>query len=418
MISAIILLVLGIVMNIVSSVLWSQKYGNQYIDINLIPLRKKYRLHSVLGLLIFTVAILHLSELLSPETDSSVFWIVIPALIMANNRVMFEPYHTSDVVEGLDEFCLYLRPFDVKSNINFFARGKIVIPESIEKLIGETLNKRVAKFYCIGDPNAALPTTLSASCIYASDNEWKSVVANLTAKSKINILRIMNTDGCMWEMKHCITSCLDKTVFLADSDEGLMVLKDFLSDLDVDMPNIVIGNSSCLALFYVHSKSRWQLVDVRSQKDINYLISCFIDTHPELKEELAKKQDIGAMLTKPFKVKKINAIGVHLMIFFLQPLWYIIYNKWPKPWLYAVGIYVFIMCVLLFALLENIHIYIILLLLSFVLWMWLAPRITTTFNSWGSIQLTEKGNKVLLKWVCVYALLVILMSFLIEMFSL
>lgn len=404
-------LVLSLILWIVPNLLWARRFGGQYIKVSQLHLRRKYRFLSSLGLMIFFIAGLHMTELLNLGTDD-ITWLIIPALIMSNNHVLFEPYFTSDIVDDLKDFCIYLRPFDQKTNRNFFARGGLLIPEPIERLIGESLNKRVAKFYCIGAPDAAIPTALSASHIYASDDEWKNVVEKLTSKSKIVILRIMKTDGCLWEMKHCINSCLDRTIFLSDSDEGLILLKDFLlnANYEIEIPDMMCGNSKCLAVFYSFSQNRWQVVDIRSRRDVNVMIDCFVESHLKLHAELSHKFDIREVFMQPFKVRGRNGsrLWIHYLMFLMQPIWYMSYNKWPRFWWYAMVCYVLVM-IILFMLMDYIF-FMLVLGVSYAFFVWLAPRITVVFNSWGSERLTKEGNNVLFKWMCIYVLLVFIMT--------
>lgn len=404
------LLVLGLFLSVAPIVLWSKRFGNQYIEVDLLPLRRRYRSLSTFGLMTFFVAGLHMIELMDLDMSSTTLWIVIPACIMSSNQILFEPYFTSTIVDDLKDFCLYLRPFDPKTNSKFFARGGLLLPESIEKLLGESLNKRIAKFYCIGDPNAAIPTTLNASHIYASDDDWKSVVEKLTSKSKLTILRIMKTDGCLWEMKHCISSCLDRTIFLTDSDDGMLLLNKFLIDanLEIEIPNIAVGTSPCLALFY--SDSRWQVVDIRTKKDVDFLIDCFVESHSYLLTELAHKMDISGVFMQPFKTKGIRGVWRHYLIFLMQPIWYIIYNRWPRFWKYIMLGYMAVILIMLYMLLDYLYLFMSLFILSYLIFMWLAPRITIAFNPWGSESLTEIGNKVLFKWMCIYILLILIMT--------
>lgn len=54
---------------------------------------------------------------------------------------------------------------------------------------------------------------------------------------------------------------------------------------------------------------------------------------------------------------------------------------------------------------ENETIFILLYLLLSLPWLWLAPQISMSFNSWGSKYIADKGNVILSKWALVYTIL-------------
>ena len=154
-------------------------------------------------------------------------------------------------MDGLDDICLYLRSFSLNANDSgYFIKGKTGVPESLERILGNIISEKVAKLYCIGDPNTTLPTTESASCIYVSDAEWKTSVGKLSEKSKLIFLRIMKTEGCIWEMRHCIATYLSKTIFLIDTTEHFNLLKEYIKEVNVEIPNTFLNSKSCQALFF------------------------------------------------------------------------------------------------------------------------------------------------------------------------
>lgn len=128
---------------IVPTIVLNMKIGNKYIEPRIMPLRKKYRFISSFGMMLFMVSCLSLADFLGLDDINYVFF--LPTMLISNNRTLFETYHTSEIVDQLDNFCLYLRPF------NFYAlirgrttRGNMLIPESIEKLFSieyKTSNK-------------------------------------------------------------------------------------------------------------------------------------------------------------------------------------------------------------------------------------------------------------------------------------
>lgn len=403
MFRTIIFIIIGLTLMAVPSILWYKKYGNKAIEIHLLPIRKKYRTWGSLGLMVVLVSIIRLSELLDPEFSPIALYLVIPLMAMSNNRIFFEPYYTSDVVDGLDDICLYLRSFSLNANDpGYFIKGKTGIPESLERILGNIINEKVAKLYCIGDPNAALPTTESASCIYASDVEWKTSVSKLTEKSKLIFLRIMKTEGCIWEMRHCLATYLSKTIFLIDSTEHFNLLQEYIKEINIEIPNAFINSKSCQAFFYDNQTDQWHMTELKSMKDIHSMIGDYSNLHCEFKDEISQKHDIRNILKKPFNNVKTPDRWIHWPVIILQPLWYVWYNRWPKIWKTLFIIYI----LLVICLLDTLPI--LLTAASIIFWLWLAPRITMAHNAWGSTSIARESNKALCKWMLVYAALAIL----------
>ncbi len=400
----IITIVTSSIMYFVPPFLWNKKYGAKYIDIHLLPLRRKYRICSAFGLMLLLVSTMYLAY-----DDAGYFtWLIIPCIFMSNNRLFFEPYHTSDIVDKIDKICLYLRPFNVLTyNDKDWAKGKMGISESIEKLLCDELNKRIAKTYCIGDPNAAIPTTLSASGIYASDNEWKSTVTNLAEKSSVIVLKVMDTEGCLWELQHCINYHIDKTIFIVTEKKHLVLLNEYIIGKCIDIPDIEI-TQHCIFLYLDNNNNSWNAFAIKKNRDIKTMITNFIDNHDVLKKEICHRNDLKTILKEPFLQKNNFSKLSHWFTYFMQTFWYVVYNRWPKPWLIIYILYELLIITLsttLYISYESETI-LILLYLSFSFpWLWLAPQISMTFNSWGSKYIADKGNVILSKWAVVYTIL-------------
>ena len=399
--------IIAIVLGFVPNIIWDKKYGNTFISPDLLPLRRKYKSLATFGLMLFLVSFLYLFMELSGEEISAI-WLIAPLMFMTTNRVLYEPYYTADIVDKVINISLYLRPFDLTlSNKNYWAKGKFGIDEYLEKLIGDELNKRVAKFYCIGDPDAAIPTTIGASCIYASDDNWKISVETLLERSKVVVLRVMNTEGCLWEMRQCTLKYMGKTIFLIDSDDNLKVFKDALAGYDFELPEISINENYCTALFLDDKQINWNVVCLSDKRSIKAMVSMFIDSHLKLNQELQDEKQIKNILTKPFKSMSISSVWSHRISVILQPLWYMVYNRWPLFWKA-----IFVLLLLIFiAIAYTYNINPFLAYFTYVvLWAWFGPRISVSFNSWGSDYLLDKGNVSLCKWVCVYCMLVVLLA--------
>ena len=422
MIVIIVAIVFGIVLGCVPSIIWNKRYGKKYIDGHLLPLRAKYRVCSAFGLIMFMAAFLSLVEMLEVMEDYFIVWSIAPAIFMSSNRLFFEPYHTTNIVDKIDELCLYLRPFDLSAkNKGYFAIGSIGIPESLEKLLCDELNKKVAKTYCIGDPNTAIPTTLSASGIYASDEEWKNSVMELSRRSELIVLRIMETEGCMWELHHCVKNYIEKTIFLLSEGSHLELLNQYISERKIDAPNVSILNKGCVAAYYNAILNIWEICLLKNVWDIKSLVKKYIKSHNETADRLKCKTKPSNIITAPFKKMNISSKWIHRLTFFFQPFWYIAYNKWPKWWIIIYVIYELVSLLTLSIAVYTTMDYdsdpelangclFVMYALSSLPWVWLAPRITESFNTWGSRYITAIGNITLGKWVVVWMILVWILS--------
>lgn len=399
-------------MSCIPSLVWHKKYGMKYIDISLLPLRKKYRICSAFGLILFLTAILSFAEYIGIIEDTWIF-IVAPTMFMKYSRVFFEPYYTSDIVSELDELCLYLRPFDLTAkNKSYWAYDYIGIPESLEKLLCGELNNKIAKTFCIGDPNTAVPTTISSSTIYASDAEWTSVVEELCSKSKVIVLRVMDTEGCIWELKHCVNKHINQTIFLLSDNKQLELLREYLDEKNLELPNIEIKKDKCIALYVDYEQNRWCQIVLNRKKDIQNLINNYINSHNNIKKEIQKRNMLKSLIKEPFKIKT-NFEWSHCFSFLFQPFWYVIFNRWSKLWIGICVLYNLAFLILCFFI-DNLIVALCAFIVAFIVWLWLAPRISIAKNFWGTEKLTKEGNIVLCKWVFVYMFFTILISLFIE----
>ena len=402
MTALIIAAVFGLSLSIAANIVWNNKYGKKFIDITVLPLRKKYRNISAFGMILLMVALLDIGEICGLADEY--MWLLLPAMLISNYQILFEPYYTTDIIDRLDDFCLYLRPFISDNQRDWGWKS-----ETLEQSLCGMFNKRIAKCFCIGDPNSAMPTTLSTSGIYATDSEWQEAVEKMSEKSKIILLRVMETEGCIWEMKNCINRHLDKTVFLINESKDFELLKGVITDKNIAIPNVTISNKGFIALYY--NGSNWIVTLLKKNYDIKQFINNYLESHKELREEIIQKNRLGNMIKAPFQPMEIEHKWMHYAAFFTQPLWYIIYNRWPRFWT-TVSIIYAIIAIAVSLSLEITYGTEGLFLLSWLffglVYMWFAPRITTTFNKNGSKHITQKVNATLLKWICVYYVLLFL----------
>ena len=396
--------VFGMALAICSNLLWSKRYGKQFITGEMIPRRKVYKNVSLFGFILFMLGLLYLVDSLDIIEGMGYLWLIAPCLMVVNNRSMFDPYYTTEIADHVEDFCLYLRPFIMDSKHRSMVHGFMWIPEPIEKKLCSKLEKEIAPVFCIGDPNSAVPTTLCASGIYATDAEWKSAVEKLASRSKLIVLCIMNTEGCIWELQHCINAYLNKTLFVVSDSQNLMILNKFLSKSNVAEPNLVFDEHGIAALYLSEDTTQWHISILRSSFDINNVVKYLTSNIDSVRNHiLEKKKD--SILVKPFKEQKVNSMWAHIVAFLLEPLWYIAYNRWPRIWTGLFVFYFIISLVVSLLLAEDLYLCLGYLCLLLAPWIWLSPRVSSSCNQWGSKEVTRRANIFLMKWVIAFVLI-------------
>lgn len=396
--------IIGLVLSIISNLVWKRRYGNQFITAELMPKRRVYKNISVFGLILFMSGFLYFCESLGYIENITYFWLLGPCLLVVNSRTMFEPYYTTEIVNHIYDLCLYLRPFQMDTKNQVKAHSFLWLPESIEKILCGRLGKKVAPVYCIGDPNSAVPTTLRSSGIYATDAEWKSAVESLADKSSLIVLSIMETEGCIWELRQCIDKYLDKTMFVVCTENHLMLLNKFLSESSVKIPNFIFENQDAIALYLTDDKTKWHVSTLRSSFDINKVVANLISHIESVRKTVYEKKNSGNMLFKPFKEKKVDSAWAHVVSFMFEPLWYIAYNRWPNLWMLLLVIYSALALAFSLVITEDVYLYLACFFLLLTPWLWLGPRITSSCNRWGSREVVRRSNVTLMKWVIAFGL--------------
>lgn len=415
MISTIILLIVGIIIVSAPSIIWRTRYGNKYIEADLLPKRQKFRTWSTWGLIIMVISIMNLGEIFG--LIDNIVWQLIPVFLFCNSKVIFEPYYTSEIVDKIDKLCLYLRPFAMSYKENgYSAKGYMGISEPVEKLMCGELNKRIAKTYCIGDPNEALPTTLSASGIYATDAEWKDSVSKLSDKSELILIRIMETDGCLWELQNCINRHLQKTIFIVGTQRHVELLNEFIAIRGLKPPKIDIQDKGGLAIYINNITMKWEIHNIKSKSNIKQFVKTYINSNIEQQDKNGISKLIDSF-TQPFNKMDIPSKGTHTLLMVLQPFCYAVYNRWPLAWIIIFTVYFIVSWIasLIVSLeVDNQLLFLILFIALNVPWLWLGPRITHARDTWGSRYLTQQGNKALLKWVIAYMFFIFVSGILME----
>jgi hypothetical protein len=82
-----------------------------------------------------------------------------------------------------------------------------------EERLERTLRK-VGPFVAVGDPTESLPR-LGAARVYASDEEWRTAVDELTAGAAVVLLQTGESDGLAWEVQHVVGLDSPERVILA-----------------------------------------------------------------------------------------------------------------------------------------------------------------------------------------------------------
>ena len=101
----------------------------------------------------------------------------------------------------------YLRSFKGERSLN-----------SQEQILARIFTD-VGPLIAIGRPGENLPL-LGASRMYVADDDWQATVQRFIAESRLTIIRIDQTDGLLWEVKHAINNCRPEQVALLVPPQG------------------------------------------------------------------------------------------------------------------------------------------------------------------------------------------------------
>lgn len=131
------------------------------------------------------------------------------AVVLADGfiRQICSRIYTTDIIDELEKYNLYLRSFEADSS-----------PRSEKMICGEF--GRLYETYAIGNPNTVLQP-LGVRRIYASDNEWQEAVSRLMEGARIIIMRCAETEGAIWETDRLFSrpELLAKCVWIVDSPQ-------------------------------------------------------------------------------------------------------------------------------------------------------------------------------------------------------
>lgn len=290
--------------------------------------------------------------------------------------------YTTDEARELMTFCLYLRSFSEDKNYQ-------------ERLICKVTN-RLYPVYAIGDPNRVLQPN-GAGRVYATDDEWKDIVKELSFKSKLILLRIGQTDGTLWEITNIIKSQLiHKTIFLAynSADLAFFVEKMKLdTELTANYAEEISGNP--IAFFWDADNHFWYRI-IKKKRDIENLINEYLSTNPSLDKEYEMELELRHHnLTYMFDKQRIpSSVRRSLNWTFVSPL------VGMRHWSYlAWGVFLYLPVVIGAVVSSTIPIY-----LSYLFLFLFGNRIEWAAGSWScdTIFLKTQRREAKLLWLCFF----------------
>lgn len=254
-----------------------------------------------------------------------ILFLFIPIIYYGVQALLGDIYTTTDVVNKIHNFSLYLRPFDTESH-----------PKSkfLERRFSYFL-KGFCKLYAIGNPNSIQPA-IGSELIYATNDEWKASVSQLMNDATIIILRLGNSNGCYWEIKNCFLHKLQhKTIFIANDIFEYQILKDHLCG-DETIPNIELTQDCPVAIYYHAFQQKWVYTHIYNRRTIRRLCIQFIQANKPSQElyqtYLDQRSNILHVFNKQTLFKQIQLRNICLG-FILNPVLYIAANRWSwKIW--------------------------------------------------------------------------------------
>jgi hypothetical protein len=114
---------------------------------------------------------------------------------------------------------LYLRAFETDASFHEYL-GKIIFHESIRSAISGTEEEQLREalepfgdLIAIGKPGETLPTP-GAARLYASDAEWKNVVAKQMERARLVVIRAGSSAGLLWELEQAVQVLNPKKVVI------------------------------------------------------------------------------------------------------------------------------------------------------------------------------------------------------------
>lgn len=325
-------------------------------------------------------------------------------LIYYGVHVLFGTIHIGkDIAVDLQNFSLYLRPFELDNNHK---------SKWLEKKMCKCFNN-FCKLYAIGNPNTILPP-IGAETIYATNNSWKEVVHILMKKSKMIILRLGSSEGSMWELEQCIINHFHyKTIFIVTGVSEVDLIRRKMGKEGKLLEGIAAIDSTG-AIYYNANEKQWQYISIQTSQDIKLLCELFKKSCHEYailyqqfkgrKKNLLYNIRHSEQIPESIKESKFD-IG-----FILNPVMYMFVNGWNwKLWIVPMICYISI-----FVLYFND--YILLSCVAAILLLCLgryAPKISWLSRVWPDIRTFNRENGearyLMINYLAIYVIFVLIM---------
>jgi len=309
------------------------------------------------------------------------------------NNVYGIVYTTTDIIDELHVFSLYLRPF---------ASDDRRVSRRQEKWICKEAD-RYFKLYAIGNPGKIMPS-VGAESIFAEDATWKNDVEKLMVKAKYIILRVGDSEGSKWELERDVDDQLEKrTIFLIDSQSALNIFYSVIQP--VFSSNLKMPVSGTLAIYFDEKNNCWMSRKIISRKDVKNLMLEYIKSHCECSEVynafIEKKKHMLRYLFNSENFPK--ELGEHRWGFLMNPMLFLKVNKMSIfAWIYAVLLFlVLLACASSYYFIDGVWIILLtcfifaLLLVLMVLLLIFAPRIAWLSRIWPSEFMYRYENFIL-----------------------
>lgn len=201
------------------------------------------------------------------------------AVVLADGfiRQICSRIYTTDIIDELEKYNLYLRSFEADSS-----------PRSEKMICGEF--GRLYETYAIGNPNTVLQP-LGVRRIYASDNEWQEAVSRLMEGARIIIMRCAETEGAMWEINRLFSrlELLAKCVWIVDSPQvfGFLTTEFRRHNIPVIAPTLDFDAFESYGIVLEPLGAGYRLggQPLATKADVRKLIDKFMEVNEAVRQE-------------------------------------------------------------------------------------------------------------------------------------
>jgi ABC-type nitrate/sulfonate/bicarbonate transport system permease component len=172
---------------------------------------------------------------------------------------------------------LYLRSFSTDLNLRqtflwMMGRSSRTYEQSLAKAL-----LPLGPLVAIGKPGEVLPPS-GAVRLYIDHDRWQNVVEQLVVDSQLVILRIGETEGFRWEIKHLVTNCDPQKVLIFIPSTDAELYRSFCSEakdaFPIDLP-VETGGARFLGF-----GPSWQPILVGAPKNVFQAAARFVFKAP------------------------------------------------------------------------------------------------------------------------------------------